>query len=36
LREAPAHTLTRHMGREGYLAFAAAHGLDVAPVPSVT
>jgi len=29
LREAPAHALTRHMGREGYLSFAAAHGLDL-------
>ena len=28
LREAPVHALTRHMGRDGYASFAAAHGLN--------
>jgi hypothetical protein len=36
LREAPAHALTRHMGRDGYRAFAMAHGLDVSSLSPVT
>ncbi len=36
LREAPVHALTRHMGRDGYLAFAAAHGMDVSELSPVT